>query len=212
MNLHRPLQFAVFFTSIVFVSAAQANNNVDSEIKVNGDVAAIKSSTSTLGFTFDVRFDGVKYDGKVHKFGWEARGKNRFRLKIHLRNVRLTFGSVAIRGSRHSADCGPMNLRLGVRRDLVVNVDVDRDAEGRLRIVKRNFKLDADNIAIGTPSWIRTRGWGMTESRVSEGLRSGLVTHVKTVEKKLFDEIPNIVEQCESEINTELAAKRVALK
>ena len=180
-------------------------------LRIFGNVRDMHDQTSTMGFTFDVRFSDVRYEGQIHRLLIDRQDENTLSVKVALRNVQLNVNRTQIRGSRHSADCGPICLTLGTRRDLWIKFELQETGDDRLQLLGADFQLAADNWQIGSPTWVRTKGFGMTESRVVNGLRFGLEGNVKTVEQELVDELPAIFAQVEQRISQQVSVADLAL-
>ena len=100
-------------------------------------------------------------------------------------------------------------MKLGTARDLVVEYEVKRDNDAELTLVDSKFKLDRDNLEIGSPRWVQTNGIWMTKSRVASGLHSGLSSNIPLLERLLGAELPNIFQQIEDEIDVKIYAAQV---
>ena len=189
--------------------ANSTENPNQAKVEIAGDVENIHDSFSTYGFSFKVIFTQVKYRGTIHHIAVTKKSPRQYVFQVAMRNANLNFNRTAIRGSRHRADCGPLRVRLGSRRNIWLQFDARLFGE-RLKLVKSHFKLDKDNYSVGSPAWVKTSGLGMTQSKVISGLRSGLASNRKTVEAKFLQEMPDIFEQIKGDLALRIPVAKVA--
>ena len=194
-SLSRP----VSAESIEFGSAGQ----------IAGRVADMNQQTQTMGLTFRVGFNGITYDGAIDRAVIEDATPESLTVKMALRKISLSINNIRIEGQRRGAQCGPMQLTLGTQRELWINFKVKRtleDGKTRLIVQEADFDLPSDNWRIGSPSWVRLWGFGMTESRVVSGLRSGLANNRTAIEWQLGEEAADMFVQVEERLVAHLAS------
>jgi len=178
---------------------------------VTGRVADMKQQTHTMGQTFHIGFNGISYEGAVDRAVIEDATSESLTVKLALRNISLTIDNIRIDGQRRGAQCGPMRLMLGTERELWIIFKVKRtleDGKARLIVQDADFELPSDNWRIGSPSWVRPWGFGMTESRVVSGLRSGLASNRAAIEWQLGEESADMFGQVEERLVAHLASNR----
>ena len=176
---------------------------------VAGRVADMKQQTQTMGQTFHIGFNGISYDGAVDRAVIEDATAESLTVKLALRNISLTINNIRIDGKRRGAQCGPMLLTLGTEREIWITFQVKRtleDGKTKLIVQGANFELPSDNWRIGSPSWVKPWGFGMTESRVVSGLRSGLASNRKSIEWQLGEESAGMFGQVEERLVEYLAS------
>ena len=170
---------------------------------IAGRVPNMKHQTRTMGQTFHIGFNGISYAGAVDRAVIENATPQCLTVKMALRSISLTINDIRIDGQRRGAQCGPMRLTLGTQRELWITFTVKRtleDGETRLTVEEANFELPSDNWRIGSPSWVRPWGFGMTESRVVSGLRSGLASNRSAIEWQLGEESASMFSQVEERL------------
>jgi len=182
---------------------------------ISGQVADMEHNTSVSGYTFRVGLHGLRYDGQVHQTLMEETEPNRLTIWVALRNVNLTIASTSISGSPGSAQCGPLKLVLGNRRELWIAFDVDRkleEADSGLVLRATRFGLPRDNWSVGMPSSVETSGFGMSRAKVVSGLREGLENKSQRIEEQLIKAGPAMFSQVETHIKRQLSPERLAVK
>jgi len=211
----RQLALGVCFVLSAVVSplvsnAGEKTLDLGTTFQIQGKVPDMQQQIESSGFTFKVQLRDIKYSGKIKRTLVEPTSADRMTVWVSLKDAVLTIRHTDINGKRHSAECGPLKLTLGNRRDLWIAFDVER-SDDKLQLLKTRFELPRDNWSVGSPSWVTTQGFGMTESKVVSGLRGGLSKRGESVEKQLIRVAPDIFAQVQHEIADELEAKNEAL-
>ena len=193
------IQSIAFFAVLATSANAQVQNAKPERIA--GRVPNIRHVTQSMGFQFNVLFSDISYNGEVKNIEIVDQNEKEATVRVVFGKVNLQVNRTSVQGSRQQASCGPLTLVIGSRRDIIVDFQIQTNA-GALKVVDAKFNLDRDNVQVGTPRWIQTKGFGMTQSRVASGLRSGLQSNVATVQRRLVAELPNIFRQIEDKIET----------
>ncbi|MFO1019592.1 MAG: alpha/beta hydrolase-fold protein [Planctomycetales bacterium] len=170
------------------------------EESLSGYLNNISDTTSASGRSFNVTFSNISYSAKLHRVVIKARGKDDLLLQIGLRNIQLVIGSTFISGGPRSASAGPMGISIGHVRPVWVNIVVRPEVEKgkiKLRLVGTQFTIPDDNWAVGGPSGISTRGIGMTQDRVYDGLVSGMWSSKGRIESQVTSVVPSMLQQFE---------------
>lgn len=169
---------------------------LSSEVDVSGRIADMAQTTHSSGYNFNVGLTGLKYRGRVDRTLLEKKDAGELTVWLALRDVVLTIDRTSITGRPGRATCGPLQIQLGHRRDLWVAFDFETaandDASG-LRLKNTRFAIPNDNWAIGSPAWVQTSGFGMSRSKVTNGLRSGLLNNKQRIEQRLIEIAPTIL-------------------
>ena len=198
----RSIQTIAFAAVLATAATAQVHTAQDNASdRIAGRVPNIRHVTQSMGFQFNVLFSDISYNGEVKNVDIVDQTENGATIRVVFGKVNLQVNRTSVQGSRQQASCGPLTLVLGARRDITVDFQV-QDNAGTLQVVDAKFNLERDNVQVGTPRWIQTKGFGMTQSRVASGLRSGLQSNVATVQRRLVAELPNIFRQIEDKIET----------
>lgn len=192
-----------------------ATTEITEPITIKGQVSDMRQTTSASGYSFQVDFRNISYDGKVERMLVERKEDGKATIWLSLRNTVLTVQQTDISGGRKSAQCGPIRLVLGQRNELWLAMDVQQriqDGQNKLVLTGTRFGLPQNNLSVGAPSWVRTSGLGMTESRVVSGLTSGIAESTKNIEAKLIQEAPKIFAQLKAHIPLKAALMQISAK
>jgi hypothetical protein len=195
--------------------ALAETKDLDAKFTLSGQVRDMWQHTSSGAFTFRVDFRDIRYSGNVQRTLLEHKEPGQVTVWLALRDTTLTIDRTDICGSRHNAQCGPMQVVLGNRRDLWLAFDVEYKLENEqatLTVLKTRFGLPADNWYVGSPSWVSTSGLGMTQGKVIDGLRSGLISSPETIVAELIKVAPEIFAQIEERVEQSLSPERLARK
>jgi len=202
-------------TSPSLASTKGSGDTIHKTIGVTGEVADMAQRTNAAGMAFQIGFRGIRYQGQIEQAVIEQRTEGRVIVKLGLRNIQLMISSTNISGNRHGANCGPMKVTLGTRRELWLTMELAQttvDGEPQFKIVSSDFQLAADNWTVGAPSWVKTWGLGMTQNKVVSGLRTGLMDNRKSVEQLLIKECPDLMAQIEQLLHEHLAVNQLAAR
>jgi hypothetical protein len=205
----------VLFTSWQASPAAAETTDLKASFKIAGKVPDMQQSTSSSGYTFRIDFREIRYNGQVQRTLLEPKESGRMTIWVALRGAVLTIHSTEISGGRLGASCGPLQLVLGNRRELWVALDVERkivDNVEKLVLTGSRFGLTPDNWSVGKPEWVRTRGFGMSQSKVVNGLQGGLANNMKGVQQQLVKAAPQIYAQVENELAQNDVVQQVSFK
>lgn len=197
-------------------TALAETRDLKATFTISGSVQDIHQTTSTSGFTFQVRLKNIDYKGQVVKTLMERTDAGKLTVWLALRDVVLTINRTEITGRRHRAGCGPLEIELANRRELWLAFDVaeQESAKGdrQLQLLKTRFGLTPDNWSVGSPDWVRTSGLGMTQSKVVSGLRRGLEVNPDGITERLIGEGPFLFDKVEDRVQQALTTKFVAAR
>jgi hypothetical protein len=166
---------------------------------------------SQFGIEFQTKFQDVSYVGEVTGAIVEQKQPGKVSLWFSLRKLRVTHKRTSLAGWPGSAEVGPMDLLLGSRRDLWIAFDLERAVrDGQPRIVLRGtrFRMPKDNWSIGRAKWIRTTGVAMTQQRVKDGLRNGLVKNQKLLEQQVIQMASRVLKDLFQSVSDSLPGKK----
>ena len=196
-------------------AAAETTDLKTTTFKISGKVPDMQQSTSSSGYTFRIDFREIRYNGQVRRMLIEPKEAGRMTIWVALRDAVLTIDSTEISGGRLGANCGPLQLVLGNRREVWLALDVERKSENdedKFVLKGSRFGLTHDNWSVGKPAWVQTRGLGMTQTKVVNGLQGGLASNMKGVEQQLIKAAPQIYAQVETQLAQHPTAQQVSLK
>lgn len=176
----------------------------------SGRIENMSDTTVTEGRTFNVFFSRISYKANLSRAYVQVLKKDRVTIQFGLSDTTLTIGRTNVVGNRRSAVAGPMQIVLGHRRPIWLNLDVIPSVVNRkvkLKLVGHNFEIPDDNWYVSGPSGISTNGLGMTAERVSNGLVSGLYGSKSLIEEKILEITPSIVKQIEEKLQIDGVSK-----
>ena len=201
----RVIAVALTVVTCLPLLSADAAAREDAKIfTISGRIDDIKDVTRASGMSFTIKLRDITYEGEVREVRVEKQGNDRFRICVNLRKVTVTMRNAVIVGPSCGARCGTIKVVMGKNRDLRIVFDVANKSEGgtdQLVVVGTEFNLPGDNWHVGSPSWVKPWGFGMTQSRVVSGLRSGMIKNRKTFEEELIKVAPVIFAQVSDRID-----------
>ncbi|MBI3866572.1 MAG: hypothetical protein HY290_32220 [Planctomycetia bacterium] len=177
-----------------------------------GRLADITDYTEAEGYGFSVYMSGLSYQAQLGRAAIKAYRKDRLNVQLGLSNAHVTIGGTSLSGDRHSAQAGPISVVIGHRRPVWLSIDVTPvvvDRKLRFKHVGTSFQIPNDNWYVTAPAGVSTRGFGMTEDKVSSGLVSGLYGRKAMIEQKVQGIVPNLIAELEKKIDAALANKSV---
>ena len=175
-----------------------------------GRLSDISDMTEAEGYSFSVLMYGLSYQAQVVRAAVKAYRKDRVNIQLGLSNVVVTIGGTSLNGDRHSAEAGPINIVMGHVRPIWLSFDgtpVVVDRKLRFHHVATWFSIPNDNWYVTAPAGVSTRGFGMTEDKVSSGLVSGLYSRKHTMEQQVAGVIPRLIAELEKKFDAASAAK-----
>ena len=170
---------------------------------LTGQLQDMFDSTVASGRQFSIRFAGITYYGQLERVVTRGFGKDRILVQLGIRNVTLTIGSTSVTGARHSAQAGPIAIRIGHRYPVWFNLELSpyiADRRIRLRQVSAGFRIPNDNWSVSQPAGVSVQGFGMTEDAVVSGLTSGLYGAKSRIENEVIAIGPRIVQEIEKNL------------
>lgn len=175
-----------------------------------GRLSDISDYTESQGYGFNVQMYGLSYHAHVVRAAVKAYAKDRLNVQLGLSNVQVTIGGTSLSGDRHSAQAGPISIVIGHQRPVWLSFDVKpevADRKLRFRLLGTAFSIPSDNWYVSGPAGVSTHGWGMTESKVSNGLVSGLYGKKGTIEQQVASVVPRLIAELEKKVDVNAVAK-----
>ncbi len=179
---------------------------------LSGRIQDIFDSTTVQGRDFQIRFYGIGYYGSLVRARVKAYQKDRLNIQLGVRNVALTISGALVSGRKHSASTGPIQIVIGHRRPVWLSIDVVpyvHERRIRLGVISSRFDIPHDNWYVTRPAGVRTKGWGMTREKVSDGLVQGLYGSRQRIEREVRSAVPSIVSSIEEQLSLTDAAEMV---
>ena len=160
-------------------------------------------STVAEGRSFGIRFSGLSYSGQLERVATKGVGKDRILVQLGIRNVTLNIAGTSIAGERHSAQAGPINIVIGHRYPVWLNLELSPyvvDRQIRLKQLSAGFQIPNDNWYVTQPAGVSVQGFGMTEAAVVNGLTSGLYGAKGRIEREVLAVVPGIIKEVEKKL------------
>ena len=170
---------------------------------LSGRLNDMFDSTVASGRQFSIRFGGISYSGQLERVVARGYGKDRILVQLGIRNVTITIGGTSVSGARHSAQTGPIAIRIGHLYPVWFNLELTpyvADRKIRLRLVGSGFQIPQDNWSVSQPAGVSVQGFGMTEEAVVSGLTNGLYGARGRIENEVLSIAPQIVQEIEKNL------------
>lgn len=170
---------------------------------LNGRLNDMFDSTVAQGRNFSIQFYGITYNAQLERIAARGYGKDRLLVQLGIRNVVLTIGGTSVTGERHSAQAGPIAIRIGQRYPVWLNLELSpyvAERKLRLRLIGAGFQIPQDNWSVSSPAGVSVQGFGMTQEAVVSGLTSGLYGAKGRIENEVIKITPRIVEEIEKNL------------
>ncbi len=170
---------------------------------LSGRINDIFDSTSSDGYNFSVQFSGISYNSQLNQVRVKGTAKDRLNLQIGLSNATMTIGNTWVTGEDHSASAGAIQVVMGHRRPVWLDIDVQPYIENRrirLKPIASRFDIAQDNWYVTSPAGVSVRGFGMTREKVSSGLVSGLYGQKQRIAREVQNAVPKMIEAIEKKM------------
>ena len=165
---------------------------------LRGTIPDRKMTTQTQVGPMSIHFSGIHYEGKLGRAQLVPQTDGTLAVTLRAREVNIHIDHTSVRGSGRSANCGPMTIQLGNRRDLKIHCVIRPEIEHqklKLHLQDTEFTILTDNWRVGSPEWISTSGAGMTRERVTSGLRQGFFRDKKDIESQFINALPSALDK-----------------
>ena len=170
---------------------------------LSGRVNDIVDSTSAEGYTFRVQFSGISYNSQLTQVRVKGTAKDRLNLQIGLSNATMTIGNTWVTGEDHSASAGAIQVVMGHRHPVWLDIDVQPYIENRrirLKPIASRFDIPNDNWYVTSPAGVSVRGFGLTREKVSSGLVNGLYGQKQRISREVQGAVPKMIEAIEKKM------------
>jgi poly(3-hydroxybutyrate) depolymerase len=170
---------------------------------LSGRINDIVDFTSAEGYTFRVQFSGISYNSQLNQIRVKGAAKDRLNLQIGLSNAAMTIGNTWVTGEDHSASAGAIQVVMGHRRPVWLDIDVQPYIENRrvrLKLLASRFDIPNDNWYVTSPAGVSVRGFGMTREKVSSGLVSGLYGQKQRIAIEVQNAVPKMIATIEKKM------------
>ena len=187
--------FAATLITGQFLFAAESVP-IDVNFTVSGTLQNMQQQVQKNGVAFQCVFQNLSYRGEVTRAVVEQKSSEQATLWLGLKNLQLSIQGISLAGSVGQANCGPLQLMMGHRKELWIAFDlarVEQNGQPQLTVQGTRFQLPPDNWTFGEPAWVRTSGLLMNERNVREGLRNGLRNSRQRVEHGMIQGAPGLL-------------------
>lgn len=170
---------------------------------LSGQLNDIYDSTSAEGYNFSVQFSGISYNSQLAQIRVKGTGKDRLNLQIGLSNAVMTIGNTWVTGESHSASAGAIQIVMGHRHPVWLDVDVQPYVENRrirLKPIASRFEIPNDNWYVTSPAGVSVRGFGMSRDKVSSGLVTGLYGQKQRISREVQNAVPKLIQEIEKKM------------
>jgi hypothetical protein len=170
---------------------------------LRGTIPDRKMTTQTQVGPMSIHFSGIRYAGKLGRAQLIPQTDGTLAVTIRAREVNIHIDRTSVRGSGRSANCGPITIQLGNRRDLKIHCVIRPEIEDqklKLHLQDTQFNIPTDNWRVGSPEWVSTSGAGMTRQRVTSGLRQGFFRDKKNIETQFINALPEALDKATASI------------
>ena len=170
---------------------------------LTGSLGDMFDSTVASGRQFSIRFGGITYYGQLERVAARGYGKDRILVQLGIRNITVTIGGTSVSGARHSAQAGPIAIRIGHQYPVWFNLELSpyvADRRIRMRLVSTGFQIPDNNWSVSQPAGVWVQGFGMTEDAVVSGLTNGLYGAKARIENAVISIAPQIVQEIEKQL------------
>ncbi|QDU80402.1 Alpha/beta hydrolase family protein [Polystyrenella longa] len=202
LELHRAAKIRVGNEALEMFSYA-VPSRIPTDM-LSGQLENIQTTTEVEGYAFNVVFGGVSYQAQLKRVLLQTTPDKLLSIKLGFERIALTLGNTAVQGRRHSANAGPIQVTLGTREPLWLDIRVEPYLEsGRIKLRNRgaNLILDHNNMQVSLPAGITVEGLGMTRERVSRGLVNGLYNSRGRFQQEIQQLAPRIVRELEKRLD-----------
>lgn len=170
---------------------------------LSGRINDIVQFTNVEGYGFRVQFSGISYNSQLSQIRVKGAAKDRLNLQIGVSNAAMNIGTTWVTGEDHAATAGLIQVVLGFRRPVWIDIDVQPYVENRrirLKPVASRFSIPNDNWYVTSPAGVSVEGFGMSREKVSSGLVSGIYGQKGRIEQEVLATVPKMLESIEKKM------------
>ena len=164
---------------------------------LTGTIPDQNITRSALGQTIRVNFSGISYSGRVTDAAVRGHDGNCVTVRVELADARVTVRCIRLRAPLgHRGVAGPVTIRAGVRRPLVLEVDIRPavvNGELKLMALGTRFALPPDDYFVCGPGCVDEDGLFLTEAKLAKQLVEGLYEARTQGEQAVRDAVPGLL-------------------
>ncbi|MCA9097438.1 MAG: dienelactone hydrolase family protein [Planctomycetaceae bacterium] len=170
---------------------------------LSGQLGDMYDTTSASGRTFNVQMSGITYSTQLQRVLLEALSSGEVSLQVGLKRIDMQIGGTFISGGPRSASVGPIAITVGTQEPVWLNVRAKpyiKAGKIRFEITRVDFNIQPNNWSYSQPGGISTRGLGMTQDRVYDGVMSGMASSKPRIESQVKSLVPSLIQQLEDRV------------
>jgi poly(3-hydroxybutyrate) depolymerase len=174
-----------------------------SQDMLRGRINDIVDFANVEGYGFRIQFSGISYSSQLSQIRVKGAAKDRLNIQIGLSNTAMTIGNTWVTGEDHSASAGAIQVVMGHRRPVWLEIDVQPFVENRrirLKPIASRFDIPNDNWYVTAPAGVSVSGFGMTRDKVSNGLVSGLYGQKSRIAREVQNAALKMIEEIEKKM------------
>ena len=175
------------------------------ETGIQGTLAAVEDRVEFDGRTFEVKFDDLSYQGRLHRAIVRGRGQGRMQLSFAVRDFKVDLGRIEVSDSRDGVVVGPVPIVIGHREPVWLDFDVEpvpSPAGGlKLRLLRVDFAIPNHNWFVKSPKQIKIRGDLFTDEIVKTAIVGGVYVRRETIEAQIVSAAPSILAEVERQVD-----------
>ncbi|MFH5803050.1 hypothetical protein [Alienimonas sp. DA493] len=172
---------------------------------LTGTIPDQNITREALGHKIHVFFSGIRYSGRVVDASLVGRAGNYVTGRVEVVDASITVQRIFMRAPLgHRGFAGPIAVRAGVRRPLVLEVDIRPsvvNGELQLTALRTRFALPPDDYYVCGPGCVDEDGLFLTESKLAKTLVEGLYDARTQGEQAVHDAVPEFLQNAGSNVS-----------
>jgi poly(3-hydroxybutyrate) depolymerase len=161
-----------------------------------GDIEDQHFTFTAAGETFEITQADLTYTAELKRIMIAAQQNGTIRVQIGLQPLALRIGETRIVGQEHQAVAGPVDVRLGLRRPVWIDLTLQPsliDQQLQLTLRESRFDIQNDNWSVSAPEDVEVAGPDITPELVRIAIVGGLYLRRHDVEDCVQRAIPGLV-------------------
>ncbi|QDT18083.1 Alpha/beta hydrolase family protein [Alienimonas californiensis] len=172
---------------------------------LTGTIPDQNITRDALGHKIHVFFSGIRYSGRVTDAALIGRAGNYVTARVEVVDASVTVQRIFMRAPLgHRGFAGPIAVRAGVRRPLVLEVDIRPSVvnnELKLTALSTRFALPPDDYFVCGPGCVDEDGLFLTEQKLAKTLVEGLYEARSQGEQAVRDAVPDFLQNAGSGVS-----------
>jgi hypothetical protein len=155
------------------------------------------------GETFEITQANVSYAAELKRIMIAGQDDGTIRVQIGLQPLALRIGETRIVGEQHEAVAGPVEVKLGLRRPVWIDLTLQpslADQQLQLDLRDSRFDIPNDNWSVSAPENVEVAGPDITPDLVRTAIVGGLYLRRHDVEDCVQQAIPALVTRVQEQL------------